>query len=133
MAVAIAFLGILFMAGRSMIDTDTWWHLRTGQWIVEHHALPEVDRFSYTKAGATWYYPGWLSEILMYGVFRLGGLSAVNVLFTGLIVLTCLLIFLTLKGNAYLRAFVLVLAAGASRIYFFPRLIVFPGDLAISE
>jgi hypothetical protein len=130
MVIVIAFLGILFMAGRSMIDTDTWWHLRTGQWIAEHHALPEVDRFSYTKVGATWYYPGWLSEILMFGVFSLGGLSALNLLFTVLIVSTFIVVYFTLQGNPYLRAFVLILAAGESRIYWSARPQVFTFFLA---
>ena len=27
-------------------DLDIWWHLRTGQWIVEHRAVPVTDPFS---------------------------------------------------------------------------------------
>jgi hypothetical protein len=34
------------MATRLAVDTDTWWHLRTGQWIVEHCAVPHTDPFS---------------------------------------------------------------------------------------
>jgi hypothetical protein len=121
LVIAIAFISILFMAVRPMIDSDTWWQLRTGQWILDHRALPEVDRFSFTRNGEPWYYPGWLSEILMAEFNNLGGLAAVNLLFTGLIVATFLLVYLTLEGNAFLEALVLVLAAGASEIYWSAR------------
>jgi hypothetical protein len=121
LVIAVAFLGILFMAVRPMIDSDTWWHLRTGEWIVENHALPRVDPFSLTRNGEPWYYPGWLSEILMVKVFGWGGLPALNVLFTGIILLSFVLIYSTMDGNAFLLSAVLVLAAGASEIYWSAR------------
>ncbi len=121
LVIAIAFLGIVFMASRPMIDTDTWWHLRTGQWILDNHALPGVDRFSFTRSGAAWYYPAWLSEILMVEVFSIAGLPGLNLLFTVLIVLSCFVIFLTMQGDPYLRAAVLVLAAGAAEIFWSAR------------
>jgi hypothetical protein len=121
LVIAIAFIGIFFMAARPMIDSDTWWHLRTGQWILDQRALPNVDRFSFTRAGESWYYPGWLSEILMAGLFRLGGLTALNTLFTFLILAAFGLVYLSLEGNAFLKAGALVLAAGASEIYWSAR------------
>jgi hypothetical protein len=33
--------------GRNL-SGDVWWHLKTGQWIVQNHALPFNDPFSYT-------------------------------------------------------------------------------------
>jgi hypothetical protein len=125
LVMAIAFLGIVFMASRPMIDSDTWWHLRTGQWILEHRSLPEVDRFSFTRSGTVWYYPGWLSEVLMTGVVSIAGLPGLNLLFTFLVVLSMVIIFLTMRGDPYLRAAILVLAAGASEIYWGARPQVF--------
>ncbi len=121
LVIALAFLGIFFMAIRPMIDTDTWWHLRTGQWILEHQALPDVDRFSLTRAGEPWYYPGWLSQILMVEVYSLGGLSALNLLFTATILSAFFLVYRTMDGDPFLTALVLVLAAGASEIYWNAR------------
>jgi hypothetical protein len=121
LVIAIAFLGIVFMASRPMIDTDTWWHLRTGQWILDHHALPEADPFSLTRSGSAWYYPAWLSEVLMVEVFTIAGLPGLNLLFGVLIVLSFVVIFMTMRGDPYLRAAVLVLAAGASEIYWSAR------------
>jgi hypothetical protein len=121
LVIAIAFLSLLFMAIRPMIDSDTWWHLRTGQWILEHQALPEVDRFSFTREGEPWYYPGWLSEILMVKIYSLGGLVALNLLFTVIVLSAFGFIYLSMEGNAFVRAGVLVLAAGAAEIYWSAR------------
>jgi branched-subunit amino acid transport protein AzlD len=121
LVIALAFLGIIFMAIRPMIDTDTWWHLRTGQWIMENQALPDVDRFSLTRSGEPWYYPGWMSEILMFQVFSLGGLAALNLLFTGVILLAFVLVYWSMDGNPFAVAAVLVVAAGASEIFWSAR------------
>ncbi len=54
-------------------DPDPWWHLATGRWIVEHHAIPHVDPFSFTVAGAPWSAVDWLADLVMYGSWALGG------------------------------------------------------------
>src|SRR3970040_255321 len=66
---AITLCAIFAMAARVSVDTDTWWHLRTGQWIVEHHAVPQTDPFSYTRAGAEWKIPGWIGQFAVVWVF----------------------------------------------------------------
>jgi len=54
-------------------DPDIWWHLRTGQWILQHHAVPRVDPFSGTNAGSAWPAYSWLYELLTFQLFaRLG-------------------------------------------------------------
>ena len=35
-------------------DPDIWWHLRTGQWAVEHRAVPQTDPFSAYGQGQPW-------------------------------------------------------------------------------
>ena len=32
--------------GQPVYDPDIWWHLRTGQWVVEHGTVPQTDPFS---------------------------------------------------------------------------------------
>src|SRR5260221_3486308 len=32
-------------------DGDTGWHVRTGEWIMANGRVPQVDMFSFTKAG----------------------------------------------------------------------------------
>ncbi len=63
----------------SVTDPDIWWHLRTGQWILEHHAFPHTDPFSSFAAGHPWQAYSWLFELLVFFLYRwlgLGGLVA---------------------------------------------------------
>jgi hypothetical protein len=61
-------------------DPDPWWHLATGRWIVEHHAIPRVDPFSFTVAGAPWRAVDWLADLAMYGSFVVAGNAGLGAL-----------------------------------------------------
>lgn len=50
----------------SFTDPDYWWHLRTGQLIVETFSIPRQDVYSFTAAGQPWLTHAWLSEVLIY-------------------------------------------------------------------
>ncbi len=39
------------MVMKPVQDLDIWWHLRTGQWIVEHAMVPVTDPFSTLRPG----------------------------------------------------------------------------------
>jgi hypothetical protein len=79
---AVLLLGLF---SREIYDSDFWWHLRTGQYIVEQHALPIPDPFAWTTATAHDAYPGeartrqfnltheWLAQVIFYAVWRAGG------------------------------------------------------------
>lgn len=61
-------------------DPDLWWHLRLGQWIAEHHAVPRTELFSYTAAGAPQVDHEWLSELVFWGLHSAVGLLGLAVL-----------------------------------------------------
>lgn len=53
---------------------DFWWHLKIGQQIVTTGAIPTVDTFSLTQAGAPYtYWVFWLMESAFYLLYRHGG------------------------------------------------------------
>ena len=99
-------LTVLFLVGLfsgEIFDPDFWWHLKTGQYIVEQHRLPVPDPFSYTTAGAQPGYPGeeqtryfnltheWLAQVLLYFVYRLGGFPGVVLLRALMVAAACLI------------------------------------------
>ncbi len=43
----------------SVEDPDVWWHMRSGEWILQHHRLPVTDPFSITGASKTWIAYSW--------------------------------------------------------------------------
>jgi hypothetical protein len=117
----LTFLGIFTMAARISVDTDTWWHLRAGQWIVEHRAVPQVDPFSYTRLGEVWQYPGWLVEVPMYLIYQGLGPGGLNIWTALMVTLAFGLLWQTLHGGPFLRAFILVLATAVSGVYWAAR------------
>jgi hypothetical protein len=117
----ITFLAVFAMAARYSVDTDTWWHLRTGAWIVEHRAILTSDPFSYTRYGESWRYPGWLVETLMYLSHQAFGPGGLNLWTALMVTLAFLFVWQTLDGGVFLKAFVTILAAAASAVYWAAR------------
>ncbi len=91
-------------------DSDFWWHLKTGQYMVETHSLPVPDPFAYTTAGAPFTNAGeavarhfnltheWLAQIFLYAAYSAAG-------FPGVVALRALLLaaFCGLAGLAAWR------------------------------
>ncbi len=71
--VAILALGLFTMAARGITDPDVWWHLRTGQLILQNHSLFHTDPYSFTRFGQPWINHEWLSEVLLFGLYRFAG------------------------------------------------------------
>lgn len=72
---------LVFLAGCTCLrNTDLWWHLRTGQLILERGALPQTDWFTYTEPQASWIDLNWLWQLLCVGAWNAGGLPALIVL-----------------------------------------------------
>ena len=76
MGVAV-YAPLLFAAPALLGDPDTYWHIATGRWIMEHGAVPDRDVFSFSMPGAPWTPPEWLAEIViarLYDHFGWAGL-----------------------------------------------------------
>lgn len=61
------------LALRRLDETDTWWHLAAGRWIVQHRAVPSTDTLSYTVPDHPWINVQWLFDVLIYGLYQAGG------------------------------------------------------------
>jgi len=46
-------------------DSDTGWHIRTGESILTTHALPAHDPYSFTRTGERWFAWEWASDVAM--------------------------------------------------------------------
>ncbi|MGD9093603.1 MAG: hypothetical protein PVF74_12205, partial [Anaerolineales bacterium] len=117
----ITFFAVFAMAARISVDTDTWWHLRAGAWILENGSVPQVDPFSYTRFGEPWQYPGWIVEIPMYAIFQTLGPGGLNLWTAFMVTFTFWFIWQTLSGGPFMRAFVIVLAAATAGVYWAAR------------
>ncbi len=75
-------------------DGDVSWHIATGQWIIEHRAIPHADPFSFTWAGKPWVPIEWLSEVIYASAYRLAGYGGVSALVTAALMALHALVFL---------------------------------------
>ncbi|HXN48825.1 MAG TPA: hypothetical protein VN893_19400, partial [Bryobacteraceae bacterium] len=96
LVVGLAALLLIGLFSTQADDSDLWWHLKTGQYILQHHALPSPDPFSYTSNSGAAAYPGeeltrefnltheWLAQVLLYALYAAGAFPAV-ILFRALL------------------------------------------------
>jgi len=70
-----------FFASRPLTDPDFWFHLKTGQYILQKRVIPKTDLFSFTNFGRPWVTHEWLSEAIFYAVYSRLGLYALIFLF----------------------------------------------------
>jgi hypothetical protein len=111
---AILLFGLLAMTARNATDPDLWWHLRTGQWIVETGHVPHSDPFSFTRAGHAWVSHEWLSEVVFYELWKHGGAAAL-IVFSAIITTTgFMLLYLRCPGKKYWAAAATAFGALAS-------------------
>jgi hypothetical protein len=68
---------VLSVSLREIASYDYWWHLRTGQLILETGSVPKTDFFTYSMPGARYIDIHWLFQVWLYGVYRLAGHAGV--------------------------------------------------------
>jgi hypothetical protein len=111
-----------------LTDADAGWHIRTGQYILDHHAVPRQDLYSFSKPGAPWYAWEWGSDVFYGLAHRLAGLKGV-VLGAGVIIAifatTLVRRMIWRRAHLFVALGVALLAVGASSIHFLARPHVF--------
>lgn len=112
---ALLALALFTMAVRETLDPDMWWHLRTGEAILQG-GIPRQDIFSFTVPEYAWTTHEWLSQVFMWGVYRIGGFPGLILVFAGLTAVSYLLVYRASAGRPYLAGFVILLAAFAAAI-----------------
>jgi hypothetical protein len=112
---ALFFIALFVMGVRETLDADMWWHLRTGEYIVQN-GIPQQDVFSFTVPDHAWVTHEWLSQVVMWLGYEAVGFPGLIVLFALLTAVTYWLVYLVCDGRPYLAGFVVLLAAVTSAI-----------------
>jgi MFS family permease len=114
--VTILFVAIFAMAVRPPTDTDTWWHLKSGELMWETGKLLWADSFSHTVLGQPWINHGWLVQILLWPVWQGFGLSGLSLLLATVVTATFALVYVQCEGRPYVAALAILLGAVASSV-----------------
>lgn len=69
----VVLLATAALAFRRLDDSDTWWHLAAGRWIAQNGRVPFTDPFSHTVPDHAWLNLQWLYDLVLYGLWQLGG------------------------------------------------------------
>jgi hypothetical protein len=101
---ALAALALFSMFSAAVSDFDTWFHLRTGAYVVQNHKLPVPDPFSWTTDMGRPAYPGeettrdlnlkheWLSQVILYLVYAVGGFPGMVLFRAGCLTAFCAIV-----------------------------------------
>ncbi len=126
-ALAGILLAVLILSLRPVTDSDLWWHLATGRYIIENKEIPIKDFYSFTNSGKVWIDHEWLSQVLFYLVYERLGLPGIVLLKASLAMLGLGLLYkrsLLLGGNLFALA-ALVATAELSRMAWVERPLMF--------
>jgi tetratricopeptide (TPR) repeat protein len=86
---AIIILLALLYALQNVSSSELWTHLKSGEWIMQHHSVPYQDIFSYTFHGKEWIDFEWLFQTIIYALYHV-------LQFKGLVVFQAVIIMLVL-------------------------------------
>ncbi len=110
-------------------DNDCFWQLKAGEYISKN-GIPTNDVFSYTASDHEWHNHEWLTQVLMYQVYRigdgttLGGWRAVILAKTFVLWGSYAILYLLagrLSKNWWIALLVAILAVAIGRRMFYPR------------
>ena len=117
----VTLFGLIFVLAMHIpTDPDTWWHIRSGEYTLQHGMI-RGDPFSHTKVGEEWINHSWGAQILLYVVWKVAGNVGLALYTATLATAGMVLIYPVCAGNVYTRAFVLVLGAATAAVFWSAR------------
>ena len=112
---------IFAMAARIPLDSDFWWHIRVGQASVERGKPITLDIFSSTRSGEYWVNHSWLSQVVLYMFYKLGGLRAVSGMVAIIAVSSIWFVYKQFQGTFLVKGVTVLLVAMVSSVVWTAR------------
>ena len=117
----VIFLLIIFIAIRIPLDTDFWWHIRTGQLSLTNRSVVMEDLTSFSTGGANWINHSWLSQIIYFLIYQYTQNLGLMLFVATISVLCMWFVFIRLKGNQIIKGFVILLCVLTTAVVWSPR------------
>jgi hypothetical protein len=106
-----------FLALFPLRNNDLWWHLASGREMIERGGFLRDDPFSFTGFMGAWVDNEWLSQLVFYGTWLIGGNLGLVVLRACLYSAVFLLIRSLLRSGRRPSAFLASLVVGIALSY----------------
>jgi hypothetical protein len=119
-AFIILFALLFALATRIPVDTDVWWHIRSGEYTLTQGMI-YADPFSFTKAGTAWTNHSWGAQVALYAIWGAAGSFGLAIYTSALATLGMWFVYRMASGSVYLRAFAIVLGAATAAVFWSPR------------
>lgn len=117
---ALTALFLLGLFATEMADPDSWFHLKTGEYMMRQHRLPYPDPFAWTTpppTDITQYFNlthEWLAQVWMYLLYAAGGFAAIILWKALALAATCAIVgFIAMRRTDSLTAGVLAALGSA--------------------
>src|SRR5271155_5369494 len=104
-----------------LTDSNTGYHIRTGDFVLAHKAVPHRDIFSFSKPGEPWFAWEWLSAVLFSLLYQTSGMKGLIVAAGTVIALANIILLrhMVWRGTNFLVVIVILhFGVGASSIHY---------------
>ena len=92
---SVDLLIVIWLYSAEISGNDFWWHVKTGEWIMQHGYIPVSDVFSWlsSSGGLAWTPHEWCAEIIFYVLYHFLGEAGI---FICIVLIAMLLNFFSL-------------------------------------
>jgi hypothetical protein len=119
------FLSQIFSAAHGLLmDCDTGYHIRAGEYILDTLSIPKHDMFSFLSPPIPWTAHEWLSEVMMGAIHGIFGLAGIFIFFSTLISFVYYFLFKilqSLKANIIIATIVIISVIASSQMHWLAR------------
>ena len=111
--IGVAAAAFALAVGLPASDPDTYWHLASGQWMIDHRAILRTDVFSSTVAGAPYSVGEWLGQVVLAQVFAIAGWMGLAIFAAAMVAIAAFFLarLSRREGAPALAALIVVVAA----------------------
>src|SRR5258706_590276 len=122
---------LILVNGNGLLnDSDTYWHIAVGKWILDHNSFPRVDMYSFTKAGEPWISTSWLAQVLYAGTYEIGGWAGPTILaatcIAGTFALLAFIVGQSIRSTYAIMIALVALPVSASHVLARPHVLALP-------
>ena len=126
---AVLIIGSIFFGDSVVADQGVLWHIKAGEWMVQHRAIPHFDPFLSWGSNLFWLSDQWLADIILYLLIHIGGLPLLGIFTEIILAITffCIPFILSQKvtDNPLISAIVAFICAINASISWFCRPFIF--------